>query len=204
MVRYRYVFNDSVVGSWKDMPEVDPPTLQGLYAYLETCPGYYGKNLKVGQSWDSHVVDYGSQEQYLFDNEISEKDILWFKKELIKLKITVYFISGHLDTTKEEFFEHYVPAIERARENGCSFVVGDARGTDTFAQEFLKDYQNVTVYHMFDSPRNNVGNHPTAGGFKSDRERDEAMTFASTYDIAWVRPGREKSGTAKNLKRRNQ
>jgi hypothetical protein len=29
-----------------------------------------------------------------------------------------------------------------------------------------------------------------------------AMTPASTFDIAWVRPGRERSGTAKNLLRR--
>lgn len=42
----------------------------------------------------------------------------------------------------------------------------------------------------------------TVGGFESDRVRDEAMTAASDADIAWVRPGREKSGTAKNLKRR--
>ncbi len=28
------------------------------------------------------------------------------------------------------------------------------------------------------------------------------MTAASTEDLAWVRPGREKSGTAKNLARR--
>lgn len=28
------------------------------------------------------------------------------------------------------------------------------------------------------------------------------MTAVSDYDIAWVRPGRENSGTAKNLLRR--
>lgn len=32
--------------------------------------------------------------------------------------------------------------------------------------------------------------------------RDEALTAASTFDIAWVRPGRERSGTARNLQRR--
>ena len=30
----------------------------------------------------------------------------------------------------------------------------------------------------------------------------DAMTAASSRDIAWVRPGRERSGTARNLRRR--
>ena len=65
-------------------------------------------------------------------------------------------------------------------------------------------FQNVVVFHMFDNPRNNAGGFSTAGGFKNDKERDAAMTNNSDADIAWVRPGREKSGTAKNLSRRKQ
>ncbi len=114
----------------------------------------------------------------------------------------IYFISGHLDITEEEFREHYQPLIDNAHEADSSFVVGDAGGLDTRAQQYLsKIGANVVVYHMFDSPRNNVG-FPTCGGFKSDNERDTAMTNSSDVDIAWVRPGREKSGTAKNIKRR--
>lgn len=51
---------------------------------------------------------------------------------------------------------------------------------------------------------NNIGNFKTVGGFKSDDERDSEMTRMTDYDIAWVRPGREKSGTAKNLMRRTK
>jgi hypothetical protein len=75
------------------------------------------------------------------------------------------------------------------------------------------------VFHMLESPRHSFcsgfGNHdpnsvpqsggfPLVGGFKSDDERDAAMTDASTHDIAWVRPEKKKknSGTAKNLQRR--
>jgi hypothetical protein len=95
-----------------------------------------------------------------------------------------------------------VPLLQKAIVNGCSFVVGDSCGTDTMAQEFLsKSLSLVTVYHMFDSPRNNCG-FKTISGFQSDKERDTAMTTDSDGDIAWVRPGREKSGTAKNLRRR--
>lgn len=117
----------------------------------------------------------------------------------------IAYISGHLDIHDDEFLEHYVPKIKDAIVKGHSFVVGDARGTDKFAQDFLGNFMaedEVVVYHMFQKPRNNKPCFNTKGGFKSDEERDVAMTAASDYDIAWVRPGREKSGTAKNLARR--
>lgn len=119
-----------------------------------------------------------------------------------------YFISGHLDLTPEEFRTHYVPLLERAvldYPGLKGFVVGDARGADTMAQEWLSDHAawfDVVVYHMFESPRNCVRDFYRVGGFTTDEERDAAMTAATIEDIAWVRPGREKSGTAKNLKRR--
>ena len=117
----------------------------------------------------------------------------------------IAFISGHLDLTDAEFNTHYIPKIELAILKGDSFVIGDAKGADTMAQLYLMDnaIDNVTIYHMFTSPRNLCCQFfNTKGGFKSDKERDSAMTAESDYDIAWVRPGREKSGTAKNIKRR--
>lgn len=117
--------------------------------------------------------------------------------------MSIYFISGHLSLTNEEFQEHYIPQLEKALEAKGTFVVGDARGADTKAQAWLREKgAEVIVYHMFTSPRNNVGNFPTKGGYISDEQRDCAMTLASDKDIAWVRTGREDSGTAKNLKRR--
>lgn len=115
----------------------------------------------------------------------------------------VAFVSGHLDLGEEEFLRHYVPQIEAARARGCRFVVGDARGADLLFQRYA-DAQGleVTVFHMFAQPRNRVGAFAVVGGFGSDDERDAAMTAASALDIAWVRPGRERSGTAKNLRRR--
>ena len=80
----------------------------------------------------------------------------------------------------------------------------------------------VTVFHMLERPRHLIGTgagshdaataaradlsggFPLRGGFRSDEERDAAMTAASDKDVAWVRPERSKrrSGTAKNLERR--
>lgn len=113
-----------------------------------------------------------------------------------------YFISGHLDLSELEFNEHYRPQIDAALQQSGCFVVGDARGADALAQRYLLGKTSqVTVYHMFTSPRNNEG-FITRGGFQSDNERDKQMTVNSTIDIAWVRPGREKSGTMRNLARR--
>ena len=117
----------------------------------------------------------------------------------------IYFISGHLDLTMREFLLHYVPAIHKAMQDAHpSFVVGDARGADKMAQAYLKerfDKADVTVYHMLEEARSNAG-FPLKGGFKSDKKRDSAMTRDSDGDIAWVRPGHERSGTAQNLRRR--
>jgi len=114
----------------------------------------------------------------------------------------VNYINGHLDLTQAEFETHYQPALDMALARGEAFVVGDARGTDTMAQNYLSGKTTaVVVYHMFAAPRNNAG-FPTVGGFESDTARDERMTADSHQDIAWVRPGREKSGTQKNLDRR--
>ena len=113
-----------------------------------------------------------------------------------------HFISGHLTLSEAEFDEHYRPQLDKALANGDSFVVGDARGADDMAQRYLHGRtEDVVVYHMFTSPRHNAG-FGTVGGFETDEERDKQMTAASDEDIAWVRPGREKSGTQKNLDRR--
>ena len=126
-----------------------------------------------------------------------------------------WFVSGHLDLTEHEFDEHYKPTLLRYLRAGDSFIVGDAPGAALLAQRYLSEHVGlrlfpvcqaradvITVYHMLALPRHNPEGLPTVGGFLSDRARDEAMTAASDGDVAWVRPGREKSGTASNLKRR--
>lgn len=118
----------------------------------------------------------------------------------------IYFISGHRNIGQVEFEEHYVPALQRVLEDKeSSVVVGDYLGVDLMAQAWLRNhgYEKVTVYHMFTKARNNVG-FPTIGGFTSDEHRDSTMTLVSDADIAWVRPGKEDSGTALNLKRRSK
>jgi hypothetical protein len=132
--------------------------------------------------------------------------------------MNTYFISGHLDLSPEAFNMYYKQEIDVAMKEGSHFIVGDAKGTDSMAQTYLRgcEYKNVTIYHMFDKPRNNVG-FTNKGGFTNDLERDEAMTYNSTHDILWVRSVEESkkilgkkykagyiSGTEKNRLRRQE
>lgn len=134
------------------------------------------------------------------------------------------FISGHLDLSQEEFNNYYAEKIYKAIKENCNFVIGDARGADSYAQKLLSSYMSkedsslydrVTIYHMKEKPRNNFGNFKTKGGFNDDEERDSQMTKDSTEDILWIRPPEQQkkklgnkynphhiSGTAKNMMRR--
>ncbi len=82
-------------------------------------------------------------------------------------KPIINFISGHLDLTQEEFDEHYRHQIDDALEKNQSFVVGDAKGADTLAQQYLfGKTKAVVVYHMFESPRFGMRGFLLAGNFK--------------------------------------
>lgn len=120
----------------------------------------------------------------------------------------IYFISGHRDLTQEEFNYYYIPLIEMALNDKKSiFLVGDYDGADIMAQKYLNDnidnIERVVVYHIGGEPMNIANkNFPRIGGWKDDIERDTAMTKASVQDIAWIRKGKENSGTAQNILRR--
>lgn len=119
-----------------------------------------------------------------------------------------YFISGHRDVKEEEFERTYVKRFLEVLEKDPNpeFVVGDYEGVDFMAQKWLVEHvrpEQVTVYHMFERPRH-LGSEDfkLKGGFTSDEERDSAMTRDSDIDIAFLREGKRKSGTAQNILRR--
>jgi hypothetical protein len=121
-----------------------------------------------------------------------------------------YFISGHGNLHFEEWMEHYKPLIDNALATHSRFILGDFRGADVFSAEYLKNKTEwVTIVHCFSKPRYKVDviDLPSAkwvyrGGFTNEFARDAYMTQYSDSDIAWVRVGKEKSGTAQNLQRR--
>ena len=134
----------------------------------------------------------------------------------------IYFISGHRNITEYEFINNYIKKfnqIEMMYQYQKSmnkindidmplYVVGDYEGVDIMSQNYLVDNlkvdpKRITVYHMFDKPRNyNSKITNFKGGFNYDEERDAAMTNDSTEDIAFVRDHLQLSGTAMNILRR--
>lgn len=126
----------------------------------------------------------------------------------------IYFISGHRNLSYEDFEKYYIPIIDKIirEDDEAKFVVGDCDGVDKFAMDYIfsKDICHITIYHMFNKPRNVPEANTRVildlvdfrGGFKSDEERDSAMTRDSDFDIAFVKDCRWNSGTAQNIKRR--
>lgn len=140
---------------------------------------------------------------------IKERDLCIRKnKEAIKNK--TYFISGHRDINEDEF-NRYKTEINKILEEqpDALFIVGDYGGVDILAQNYIIDElgvnpEQITVYHMFDEPRNiNPKIMNKIGGFQTDEERDSAMTNNSFKDIAFVKNHKKLSGTAQNILRRN-
>lgn len=113
------------------------------------------------------------------------------------------FVSGHISLTEEEFNQHYKPKIDCHVLLGDQFVIGDCKGADEMSMRYLHErcYHKVTILHMFEFPRYNYG-FETIGGFTTDLERDSYGTNNTDIDVLFVREGKKKSGTYKNVLRR--
>lgn len=188
------------------------------YKSVQITPDYImfkhgGLDGSHGKALNSHI-----KPKYEFE-KMENKDIHSLtleREEVIRQKHEekynrTYFISGHRNITETEFIK-YKTEINNILKNtpNARFVIGDYNGVDIMAQNYLVDDlkinpDQITVYHMSDSPSNiNSKITNTVGGFETDEERDAAMTLASKYDIAFVRNHTELSGTAQNLLRRNR
>ena len=118
----------------------------------------------------------------------------------------IYFVSGHRDLTQEEFNEHYIPLIDKVlREDiWADFVVGDWEGCDTMFIEYMSsEFHTATILiYCVEHPRIKSTLYVSYCTCDNYDYCDATMTRHSDFDIAWIRPGREDSHTAKNIKRR--
>ena len=120
-----------------------------------------------------------------------------------------YFVSGHRDLTKEEFEEHYVPLIQKVikEDSWVEFVVGDWEGCDTLFIDYIFYRFPETFINLYcvKSPRIYSEFHENINVCRRNTydECDASMTRNSDFDIAWIRPGRENSHTANNIRRRH-
>lgn len=180
-----------------------------LFKHL-TLPSVYST------SWDEVATkdNDGKSTIVMFDDLGSP---IWENGNLGALEIDLsrtVFISGHGTLTFDEFITYYKSRIDKALALGYSFIIGDFRGCDVMVQEYLKDKTpNVTICHIGKSPRYKVDTYELKSAewkyvsgidanFNTDVGRDAYMTMHSDEDIAWVRKGRENSGTDINIKRR--
>lgn len=121
-----------------------------------------------------------------------------------------YFVSGHRDLTPEEFEEHYALLIYGLimEDTFAEFYVGDWEGCDSMFMDYIEDNFVDTTVHIVcvDSPRLSINpdskNKLIIHKYNTYDECDSAMTHNTQLDIAWVRPGKENSHTALNIKRR--
>lgn len=186
------------------------------YKNVQITPDYVmfkhgGLDGSHGKALNTHI-----KPKYEFE-KMENKDVtslLNERNEYVELQVKerkekTYFISGHRNITEEEF-TNYKNALQNIlnEKPDALFVVGDYEGVDIMCQHFLIDELNVepsqvTVYHMFDTPRNihsKITN--TVGGFETDEDRDAAMTYISCADVAFVRDHTTWSGTGQNILRR--
>jgi hypothetical protein len=120
------------------------------------------------------------------------------------------YIFGNGNISLTDFLELYAKVLEPLvldKEN--HFLVGDFRGTDTLAMEFLKTTTpNVSVFHVGEKPRylpdafkTYVKQWQVIGGFANDSTRDVATIEQCTHflGIDFNSDDVRKSGTQKNI-----
>lgn len=77
-IKYRRVINDACGFPWEEMPEIQPPTLQGLVDYLKTCPGWdYTRLSTTYQGWDRHQVSYGPRVLFWIPVPPLDEEFTW-------------------------------------------------------------------------------------------------------------------------------
>lgn len=110
------------------------------------------------------------------------------------------FISGHTDLTQEEFDKHYAPVLKKMAWDYYYYVTAAALGADRMAMEYLVNKcgvlpRRITIY-LHDNYKDREEGYSEDGyrvyaGYNTHHERDEAMTKASSVDVAWLRPDEE-------------
>lgn len=110
---------------------------------------------------------------------------------------------GPENITQEEFAQHFIPLIEGVLKSNPFFILSDSNSLDKFAQDFLTGKTTrVTIYHCGDVCQYNAGNFPTDIGYDSEQEVRASLSFLSTKDLTWARPGEDPARLKKVLDRR--
>jgi len=88
VINYRFVVNDSFCHPWEPMPEIKGTDIGSLIDYLKICSAYKDtlgelwnpSRLKLGNTWDKHIVAYGERQQFYLPTAPKESDFCVPKK----------------------------------------------------------------------------------------------------------------------------
>lgn len=104
------------------------------------------------------------------------------------------FIFGNGNLSFEDFSKYYLPILEQYEQEADNhFILGDFRGVDTLAMEWLKcKSSNVSIYHLGNRPsyrpdlfKTCVSDWAFKGFFSSNLERDLAMVKDCTHFLGF-------------------
>jgi hypothetical protein len=105
-------------------------------------------------SWEDDVKP-------LCDGLLDDRFELWTfeKPKTIVANPYIVFVSGSMNRTNIDDTEFLDKIHQLQKMNDVQFVVGDCKGVDTKIQELFKlsGWTNLTILHMGDKPRNNLG-----------------------------------------------
>ena len=121
----------------------------------------------------------------------------------------ILYIFGNGNLSYQDFHTFYVGQLQRVQDLNPSYILGDFRGADTMAMEYLKTAsRNVRIFHMGARPRyypdaycTLVGKWKKVGWFKSDESRDDAAIESCTHYLAvdFNSDENRKNGTRRNI-----
>ncbi len=113
--------------------------------------------------------------------------------------MTKVFVSG--SRSIRELPQAARTSLDNITTLGFTVCVGDCYGVDTLVQAYLaaKNYQRVVVFHIGNTPRNNLGFRSQQVSGSRQTAKDVAMADAADYGLA-IWDGRS-PGTAKNIAR---
>jgi len=109
------------------------------------------------------------------------------------------FISGSRSVTALP--PDAIKALDQLIEDRATVLIGDAAGVDTLVQQHLadRDYDLVTVHHIGDQPRNNLGFETVK--VDGTRQTDKDSYMASRADSGLAIWDGQSRGTAQNIER---
>jgi len=147
VINYRSVINDACVSNWEPMPEVDPPTLQGLVEFLKKCPGWDYRRLSTEHGgFDKHLISYSMRKQFYIPTIPVEQDFVW----LIAEQLIDTQIANCKECGNEVHYHHDVcrhPGGEGHDEIICSHcdIIFGVDGQYHIKSEIIDDWNKLNA-----------------------------------------------------------